>query len=250
MHSVIYKRTIFYVCLIFSVLACTSYHSYGYRNDGRVRGNGNIIRVKRDNLDGFSRINVSMTINVKVRQGDHYEVIVETDQNLQDHIGTKVEGDELRIFVARSFKRCSKMVVYVTLPKLEGAKASSCGSIKGEGLFKVDTFYAEASSAGDVSLELNTRRVDSRVSSGGDVKLSGTTGELYVASSSGGDFHGVSLQAVVAKVRASSGGSIKVNVKKAFIGRASSGGDVYYYGNPSNVDVQTSSGGDITKRSL
>ncbi|QZT36052.1 DUF2807 domain-containing protein [Halosquirtibacter xylanolyticus] len=233
-----------FLTVIFTILCSFQHDSFAMKVQRSEKGNGIVTREARD-IDNFTRIHVATAIFAKVRSGDQFEVVVETDENLQDNITTKVQGGELRIFVSKSIKRSSKMNVYITLPRLEGAKTTSSGTIEGVGNFVCDNFYAEASSAGNVRINVDAKRIDARVSSGGDVELEGKANELYVSASSGGDFDSPKLNALVAKVRASSGADITLTVLNAFIGSASSGGKIDYYGTPKKVDVSSSSGGDV-----
>ncbi|QZE13936.1 DUF2807 domain-containing protein [Halosquirtibacter laminarini] len=230
----------FFMILVFSL----PMSSYAYDSQRGEKGNGSITRVTK-NIKNFSRLQVSNAINVNVREGEKYDVVVETDENLQDNIAVELNGDKLSIYVRKSIRNVTKMDVFITMPKLEGASTSSCGSIKGFGTFSCDALYVKASSAGDIDLNIIAKRVDAKVSSAGNIDIKGTTNELYVSSSSGGDFDSKDLKSLVAKVRASSGARIRLNVKNAFIGQASSGANIRYSGNPENVDVSTSSAGDI-----
>ena len=48
--------------------------------------------------------------------------------------------------------------------------------------------------------------------------------------------------------KTSSGANIWITSEKSLTGNSSSGGNVFYYGNPDNTDIERSSGGNVIKK--
>ena len=108
----------------------------------------------------------------------------------------------------------------------------------------------DASSSSDVRLVLeSTADVDVDASSSTDVVLSGTCDEITVDASSSADVEAKDLLCNSAEIEASSSADVSVSVTEALEAKASSGADINVYGAPTQVDINESSGGDISIKS-
>ena len=135
------------------------------------------------------------------------------------------------------------------IDNLEEISVSSAGSIVADGVLKGQDVEIGASSAGDFEGKVQANNIRISVSSSGGVMLSGgNAASLTAKGSSSGRVRALDFSCESADVRVSSGASIRMNVKKAIMGRASSGGSIRYTGNPTRVNVSTSSGGSIRRR--
>jgi len=224
-------------------------------------------------LSSFSRISAHEGINVYLKSGsDESAKVTINGGNVElDDVLTEVSGDRLKIHLEdrRGWNtRNVDVDVYVTYRNLEGLKASSAASIEAEDVIEangdfdvdvssagdivakivgIDELEVEASSAGDVDLEVDADEIEASVSSAGGIEISGIAKYIDVEASSSGDYEGYDLKSEEAEASASSGGSIEVNASEKLRARASSGGSVRYEGNPSYVNVDSSSGGSVKK---
>jgi hypothetical protein len=134
------------------------------------------------------------------------------------------------------------------MKEVTSLKTSSAGDIIGETPVKGTNIELNASSAGDIKLEVYAKKLDVNISSSGDITLSGEAETLNVDLSSAGDLEAYNLQVKEADISASSAGDAKVNVSEKINARASSAGDISYRGNPKYVDASSSSAGGIHKK--
>ncbi len=146
-------------------------------------------------------------------------------------------------------------------------KASSSGDIKAEGVcgrleagasssgdlvapdLTCETADIDVSSSGGVSAAISGGDVLAEASSSGDIKLTGTCGTFEAAASSSGDIDAKTLVCEGVDVKASSSGDINIAAADSVRARVSSSGDVDIYGEPGDLDVTKSSGGDVTVKS-
>lgn len=237
-------------------------------------------------IENFSKIKVSQGIDVFFTQGELKPLRIETDnqENLA-YLKTEVEGNTLKLFIdaenvskGRDTKQKRKkhsynwvnfqsMKVFVTAPNVTDFVASSSGSIQFKngitndevtlktsssgsisGDINCKNVALEASSSGDITSKLKADKVTAHVSSSGDLELSGSVKNIEIQASSSGDCKAKNLAATNAVVAASSSGSIEITVLETLDAKASSSGDIWYYGNPTNVTKDTSSSGNITKK--
>ena len=208
------------------------------------KGNGNVTKEERE-ITPFDAVKAQSGINVYLFQGTDEKVYVETDENLQELLIVKVDEGVLRCYIDGSIRRASKLNVYVNFDDIRKIKAESGADIYGETLIKVDYLEIDASSAGDVKIEVEATTIECDASSGADIKVTGITNKFIADASSGADITAKDLQCKIAKVNASSGADISISVSDQINANASSGADIDYYGDPQNVYVEESSGGDV-----
>ncbi len=179
-------------------------------------------------FDGFSKVGASAGVSVQITTGAEYSVRAEgSDAGLAD-LKISKKGDALNLGRNKTklFKRRSDISVYITMPALEGVRASSGSDIEATGI-DAETFSVT-------------------VSSGADVSLAGQCDDISASVSSGSDLDGENLRCRTASVTASSGADASVYASENITANASSGGDIDVYGAPEIRNINKSSGGDVS----
>ena len=128
------------------------------------------------------------------------------------------------------------------------ASGSSAGDCQGATPFRCGELHITISSAGDLDLEVEARRIEVDISSSGDARLAGSADELNVNLSSAGDLHAFDLVARNADVRVSSAGDARVHATHKIAMRVSSAGNIYYTGDAEVVNSAKSSAGELIRR--
>jgi hypothetical protein len=212
-----------------------------------VRGNGIVVKETRE-VRAFTAVNASSGINVFLFQGNENKVVVEADENLQDCIVTKVEGNVLKCSINCNVRKSSKLNVYVNFTDLNAINASSGASVYGETLIVTDQLRLNSSSGADIKVETIAANVNSSSSSGASIVLKGKAGHFEGEASSGANIKAKELLTNTGKFSASSAGDITVNVSDKIEAKASSGGNIVYYGEPKREHINASSGGAVKNR--
>ena len=99
-----------------------------------------------------------------------------------------------------------------------------------------------------MKMDVNARRLKADCSSGANIHLSGLAKEAELETSSGANLKAQELKANNCKMRASSGANVWATVVDRLEAKASSGGNVFYYGEPSSTEIDASSGGNVNRR--
>ena len=124
-----------------------------------------------------------------------------------------------------------------------GMKASSSGDIKSNDNISCTTLTLSASSSGNIELKnISCTDLSAQASSSGDIDLSGKCENATYKVSSAGDIKARNLKAVNVKAETSSSGDISCHVSGKLSGKASSGGEIFYKGNPSEIDFSPKKG--------
>jgi len=213
----------------------------------RVSGSGKV--VSEDRKAGyFNAVKVSSGIDVYLTQGQKESIKVEADDNLHEYIITEIKDNTLKVYSKANIRKAEAKKVYVTIKDVEKLSASSAGDLFGETLIKSDELYLSASSAGDIKIKVEVNKLKCKISSSGDINIEGVADELEADLSSAGDLKAYDLKTRVADVSTSSAGDARITVTEKLRARASSAGDIYYQGNPKQVDAHSSSAGGIHKK--
>lgn len=212
-----------------------------------VKGNGNVTEEVR-NVDEFDQIKVSRGMNVYITQGSPAKVVVIADNNLHEIIRTDVEGDVLKIYAEENIRWAKEKKVMVTVEKLSGVESSSGANVWSQSPVMSENLELKASSGANLTMDVNAKYLKADCSSGANVKLSGLAKEAELETSSGANLKAAELKADGCKMRASSGGNIAVTIMERLEAKASSGGNIVYYGEPSSTEIDTSSGGNVSRK--
>lgn len=203
--------------------------------------------VEGRKVEPFDRIRVSRAIDVYLKRGDEERVKVEAKGISTKRVLTEVSNGVLKIQLDHGSKSSHNVKVYVTYKTINGISASSASSVFSEETLKGINLNINVSSAADVELKVDMRKITASASSSGDLELKGRTEYLDLDVSSAGGVDAFDLQADQVKVRASSAGGAKVAVEKEIDAKASSGASIKYRGNPERSQTDSSSGGSVRK---
>jgi hypothetical protein len=192
-----------------------------------VDGSGKIISEDRD-VPSFTKIEVSMGVDVTVNVGKTQKVTLAFDDNLIDLIKTRVRGGTLEIYSRESFSSDSDCRIEITVPELDGFDLSGSGNIEIHNL-----------AGKEFSLDL---------SGSGDIILDGKTSELDISLSGSGNVDARDLTADEASVDVAGSGNVSVRVLKELDASVAGSGDIEYYGNPEDVNTDVAGSGSIRRR--
>ncbi|MCF6308476.1 MAG: DUF2807 domain-containing protein [Flavobacteriaceae bacterium] len=214
---------------------------------GQTKGNGNVVTEERNVTADFDKVRGSSGIDVYLTKGTENKIVVEADENLQDIIETNISNGKLTIRTSQNIGWAKAKKVHVTYVSLTSIEASSGADVIGNSVIRSENLSLNASSGSDLEVEVFSKNITAESSSGADLNVSGKANYLDASASSGSDLNAKKLQVVTCSAKASSGASISVNVKDKLNAKASSGGDVKYYGDPVSVTKKDGHSGSIRK---
>lgn len=252
----------------------------------QVRGNG-VIKEQTRALSGFSAISSTGSVDIFVKQGNTYSVVVRADGNLLNDIKTQVKNNMLIISVTKNIWRAKVLEVHVTMKTLKKVTLSGSGDFYCKSPFTVEDFQLILTDSGDAEANLNAKNAQIRVKGSGDVDVTGIHGTLDIEMSGSGDLEAdrlqletcslkisgsgdaelkgrtVQLKAVVygsgdveagkltavnANVNLNGSGDMSIHAIDKLEATVSGSGDFGYSGNPSVLKINTLGSGDIYKK--
>ena len=212
-----------------------------------IDGNGNVTTEKRNVEGNFTKVDVSRGLNVTLEQADTYFVEVEADQNLQEHITTKVENGTLFITSDESIDEATSKNIRVKLPSLTSLETTSGSSVKTNSTFNGTDINVKTSSGSEADLSLEFDNVRCESSSGSTLTVKGKALKLKTDSSSGSSIDAQRLLVNDVVSEATSGSSTNVHPALSLNAKASSGSSIDYNSSPKTVSKEESSGGSVSK---
>jgi hypothetical protein len=239
------KKTKFTIILTF--LAITLLFSSCIFVGPSIKGNGHVTTETRE-IGDFNKIKVSTGLHVVLVQSDRELVTVEADENLHAAIRTEIKRNELNIFTDERIRKAKMVQLTVEFTDLDQLKSSSGSHVGTDGTVKVKKLATTASSGSHQSLNIVTQTFSAKTSSGAHLAVDGKAEDASLKASSGSHLKAGGLSSENCTADVSSGAHIYIDVAKDFDGEASSGGQIYYSGNPKSVTINTSSGGNIRKQ--
>lgn len=245
MIKIITIITKFIVAAIMALLFSSCVHNSMNFGNG-IKGSGNITTQTRPADQDFKNIEVSQGIKVNVEQADVKSISVETDDNLQEHIITKIENGVLIIKADKSYNSKSP-IVNVKMPIINGLSSSSGSEINSFKTLLSNNIKAEASSGSRINITVEADAITLETSSGSNIEASGKALKLETNSSSGSSIDAKELMANEVIAQTTSGSSTSVYPILKLDAKASSGSSIGYHKIPKTLSKEESSGGSVSE---
>lgn len=198
-------------------------------------------------LPDISEIEVGSGMDVFITFGQTPQIRVEGSRSTLRKIKTEVSGSKLMVYYKGNFGWGKKSNVFIQIPGVEKISASGGSDVRGENKLSGEYLEVQASGGSDIRLEVEVNSILAKVSGGADIVLSGSANYIEANTSGGGDLKALNLTVQSAKLWASGGSDISIDVTESLEANASGGADIRYRGNPSQLDIHNSAGGEIKK---
>ncbi len=206
-------------------------------------------------VSSFHGIHVSTGIHLYLTQSNDEKVAVSAEsKETRDKIVTEVVNGVLKIYFENNHDwysddhRNRNMRAYVSCKMLDELKASSGAHVEVDGTIQSGDLELSFSSGASFKGDVKVKGIKIDASSGAHSTISGSADDARASTSSGSRIEANGLVTNECDADASSGGHIEVTVNKSLSASASSGGHIEYKGDASIKNINTSSGGKVSKR--
>lgn len=201
-------------------------------------------------LPTFEKILVNRDVELVLKQGLDFQVIIETGENLLNDIEAKVVNNQLQLTnknTCNYVRDYALTKVYVTAPNITEILSSSQYDVTSDGvlnynnlkLFSEDFNNPDYFTIGDYRLQINSQNLRVVANNISSFYISGTTENLYVGFFSGsGRFQGENLIAQDVEIYHRGANDIIVNPQVSLIGEIRSTGDIISLNHPAIVTVE------------
>jgi hypothetical protein len=196
----------------------------------RASGNKNVISQERT-VEPFTRIDVGGAFNVYLTIKDQFSLIVETDENLQEKITTKIHNEKLSI-TSSGIRNATKLNIYVSAPEITYVNLSGAATFKSSNTLSADYLELIASGASNLSLDIDVDELVTEASGASTVKLTGTAHNHNVKASGASDVKAANLLTTNTTATASGAADVKINATEKVTRKISGAGSVKISGAP------------------
>ena len=201
--------------------------------------------VNKD-IGEFSKIKVFDLIEVNMIPSDENRVVVKG----RDVDYVKIINDngklKIRMELDRRFNGDDTFVeVYYT--SVETIDANEGSFITVNETITQDDLELRAQEGGKIKVGLDVKRLEARAVTGGILETSGQAEWQEVTLNTGGIYEGEDLVTSYTKVTIAAGGEAEVHAKDKAELKVTAGGDIYVYGEPTELKKKTFAGGRIQR---
>lgn len=215
----------FIVALVFS-------YAFGYvgflPGIGGLTGSGTPV-TETMSVTGFTSVSAAMGFRVEITESSTFSVRVTVDDNVVDKLRVTKTGDTLSIALDPGIYAFMSLRAVVTMPDIEGLELSG-GS--------------RASISGFVGLA----SLDLELSGGSHVDAEGSAGDLTVDASGGSTLDLEDFPVHDADIGFSGGSSGTISLDGTLDAGLSGGSRLWYVGNPTLGNIDTSGGSSVQKK--
>ena len=209
-------------------------------------------------LDAFTELVLKIPGDVELSQGDTQSVRIEAEsKEILGRITTIVRNGRLSIEADIDNDRSlmdwlfggdddtGDLTFYITMTEVTALRIDGTGDIEGQTRLSGDALSLRISGTGDMELEVDMNEIDTDINGTGDIEISGQADTHSISSSGTGDIEADRLVTRTSTVRVSGVGDCTVNATESLDARTSGVGDIRYYGNPSELKVQSNGVGSV-----
>ena len=189
-------------------------------------------------------IDLRISGDVLISQGDQQQIIVEGSENIIDALDLDCSRWYLEIDVNGCIRNADNLRFFITLPRVEYLSIAGSGSIVSDNFLITDDIDLFISGSGDMDLGLDADDIRSRISGSGTILIEGIADETDLEISGSGDYRMFGLESNQSRIEIRGSGDAEVFVRDELNIIITGSGDVLYRGNPElNISIQGS--GDV-----
>lgn len=199
-------------------------------------------------VSSFDKISISGGWEVTVVPGEAYDLQVNVQENLQDHVKISINGDKLEVGVEGHVSTDERMKIRIAAPEIAGIYLSGASVLRSENPLTTSSLDLECSGASELYLEVDCDRISLDVSGASETYLEGRTNSLKADASGAAKYYGNECQTESAEVSASGASYAEVQVTTSLKAEASGASKITYSGNPGEVQKNSSGASSVKKQ--
>jgi hypothetical protein len=213
--------------------------------------NGQSAVKETRNLSGFKRVSFGVSGELYINFGSEFKVVLEGEESLLEDITTEVSGG--RLLIKKENWRLNmneRVIVYITMPTIEGLGVSGSGRAEIKDVVKADNLDLSVSGSGKLyTTDVTISTLDCSISGSGDIIIAGKGSAVRadISISGSGNYSGETLKIESAAITLSGSGNCTCNVAETLRASVSGSGNVAYQGNP-KIDARVSGSGHVRPR--
>lgn len=205
----------------------------------QVKGTGDITK-RTIQLAEFDGVEAGGAQEVVLINGEIFQVVVETNDNLHEYISYEIKNKNLR-FKYNKIKNYDMMKFYITAPLFTKISVSGASEIRSDETLKGQYLNLYASGASEAKLNLDYNSLITKVSGASEVTLSGNVTSHVAEASGASEINAGGLSTQTTVVSGSGASDCFVNAESNLTYTVSGGASIKYADKPKTIIIQNTS---------
>lgn len=207
---------------------------------------GALMTEYRDIDTNYTSVSIDGDIKLIVVQDDSFTLKVEAGENHLPYIRTRVFNDYLEIYEeSNRIKNNTSVRVFISKSFLNDITLDGSGSVDAINLIATHPDVT-LNGSGDIDLQYAALTgLDLLIDGSGNARVSGAANAFNARVSGSGDIDARYLPVVTSTVNITGSGNVRVNASAYLNVNIEGSGDVLYWGNPDDLDVDISGSGQV-----
>jgi hypothetical protein len=241
------KKAIIIIVIVAAVaVTCTVLILRGW--PGGLIGSGNL-ETEAYAFTDFTEVEIGSAFEFEIEQSSSYSINVTADDNVIDYVQVSQDGQTLKIRLGRVlFLGPVTLRASVTMPQLRDLTASGASRGTVSGFSSNEDLDITISGASTVTGDITAGNVDFLISGASTIQLEGSADDID-ANVSGASFFNLDNFIVNnADINFSGASSGTVNLNGRLDANLSGASTLWYIGEPTSTDINTSGGSTVSKK--
>jgi hypothetical protein len=206
-------------------------------------------------LGAFTSINLACPATVYITQGKTQKITLTGHEEDLERIITDVKGKKLIIktqednswFTWKNTSSLRNIVIHITIPDIEGIAVSGSGQVITKSPIKTSSLDLSIAGSGSMKLQADAREISMKISGSGSIEVEGKSKSNEISIAGSGSIRAEKLLAEDYDISISGSGSCRIYASKSLNSRIAGSGNIYYKGDPDQVNNKTAGSGRIKK---
>ena len=209
-------------------------------------GNGDTI-VRTVSVDDFDEVFLNGNYEVFLEKGENSQIVIKTDENLQDFIEVEGRNNTLSVRNTKRIKGSDGIKLFITYVELDKLVCGGASKVYTTSPLVQDKLELSMSGAGVMDLEMEVQDLDIQLSGAGLISLEGIAERQEINLTGAGSLEAFELESEDCEISISGVGGAELNVSRKLTARISGMGGIQYTGDPEDIRREISGIGKITK---
>lgn len=198
-------------------------------------------------LGDFDKVKVFDKLSVTLIEGSENKIVIKGSRESEVEVVNKNGELKLRMPFPKLMSG-NDMSIQLYYKRIEAIDVSEGSIVTSKETFKQTTIDLNSKEGGEINVILDVDNAKVRAVSGGIIKVSGKATNQVANLGSGGFLRARTLKSSQTTINVSAGGNAEIYATTLVDAKVSAGGYIYIYGKPKQINQKTVLGGKIEEK--
>jgi hypothetical protein len=204
--------------------------------------------IEKRTIDSFDKIEVTGNIKVEMKLGSKEMLEIKARHVDPSEVITEVDDKLLKIRMKSNlFEDEVQAIIKVTYTEIREITSNASAEIVFENKIEGDKIFAEATSGGRIIMEVKLNAIELKSYQGAHIDVSGSSNIQESFINTGGVLSASNFACDEVFIRMNTGGNAEIIANKKIEANVNTGAKLSFFGQPSEENLKTTLGGNITK---